>query len=203
MLLPAHFSFSVTTFYTMGNGLLSYHVCRYVLISVLETCIVLKTFQSSRASFCDIAEPSSRLSLERAREYDRVGEILAAKISEDQNKSSNDQEGSRPPPLYGIEARRTQFNKHIYRQPVLTQKPMLPRVYRRDQPDHFTAECRNQLRKTQDYSLMTDEDGISAGRSNNSAIISQPDEIDVRNTSVSGLSNTESHADSESNMCNV
>jgi hypothetical protein len=59
------------------------------------------------------------------------------------------------PVEFGIEARRNQFDKNSYRQPVLTQKSMLPSPYRRDQPDPMTEECRSKLRELQDYSLMT------------------------------------------------
>jgi hypothetical protein len=57
---------------------------------------------------------------------------------------------------FGIEARRKQFDKNSYRQPVLTQKSMLPSPYRRDQSDPMTEESRSKLRELQDYSLMTD-----------------------------------------------
>ena len=59
---------------------------------------------------------------------------------------------------HGIEARRSQFDKTAYRQPVLTQEPMLPRKYRRGQPDHLTEECRKRLREMSDYALMSDSE---------------------------------------------
>ena len=94
-------------------------------------------------------EPSTRLSLERAREYDRVSELFAAK------KAGGDPERGTPGHSpFGIEARRAQFDKSAYRQPVLTQKPMLPRKYRRGQDDALTDECRAQLEEMSDYNLM-------------------------------------------------
>jgi hypothetical protein len=100
--------------------------------------------------FSFITDPSTRLSLERAREYDRVSELVGAKPSEGEQVNES---GASP---YGIEARRTQFDKWAYRQPVLTQEPMLPRRYRRGQDDPMTEECRTQLRRINDYSLMND-----------------------------------------------
>jgi hypothetical protein len=55
---------------------------------------------------------------------------------------------------FGVEARRAQFDKNSYRQPVLTQKAMVPRSYRRGQVDPLTDDCRTRLRELQDYSLM-------------------------------------------------
>jgi hypothetical protein len=59
---------------------------------------------------------------------------------------------------YGIEARRTQFTKDSYRQPVLTQKAMVPRSYRLGQVDPLTEECRTRLKELQEYSLMHDRE---------------------------------------------
>ena len=54
---------------------------------------------------------------------------------------------------YGIEGRRAQFQKDSYRQPVLTQRPMNPKNYRRGQPDPETELCRTLLRelRTQNF----------------------------------------------------
>lgn len=83
-----------------------------------------------------------------------MNEILAAnKVSfRDLGTTANGD----APLEFGIEARRKQFDKNSYRQPVLTQKSMLPSPYRRDQPDPMTDESRSKLRELQDYSLMTD-----------------------------------------------
>jgi hypothetical protein len=116
-----------------------------------------------------LSEPSTRLSLERAREYDRVSEWLA------RNKPSNknEEEASLGYPMdqvgrsssdieYGIEGRRAQFDKDSYRQPVLTQKPLRPKNYRRGQPDAEAEMVRRRLRELQGYDLMEDGCGGSA-----------------------------------------
>ena len=95
-------------------------------------------------------EPSQRLSLERAREYDRVSEMLATRVL---GTGSNRVDMSRE---FGIEARRNQFTKNSYRQPVLTQKAMVPEFYRKGQKDTLTEECRARLKDLQIYSLMHD-----------------------------------------------
>lgn len=56
----------------------------------------------------------------------------------------------------GNEARRSQFNKDLYRQPVLTQKALIPKAYRRGQPDILTLDCCQKLKDLQQYSLMED-----------------------------------------------
>lgn len=109
---------------------------------------------TAASSVCSFPGPSTRLSLERAREYDRVSEILA-----DNNVSSRsfDEAGADDLPVeFGVEGRRTHFDKDSYRQPVLTQEPMLPRPYRWGQPDPIADECRERLRNLQDYSLMNE-----------------------------------------------
>jgi len=92
------------------------------------------------------AEPSKRLSLERAREYDRVSDIRAkSNYNRDEGNQRN-----------GDEVRRSQFTKDSYRQPVLTQDAMVPKNYRRGQNDPLTLECRQKLKELQHYSLMED-----------------------------------------------
>jgi hypothetical protein len=59
---------------------------------------------------------------------------------------------------YGIEGRRHQFDKNSYRQPVLTQKPLKPKNYRRGKPDAEAETVRNRLRDLQDYDLMEEND---------------------------------------------
>lgn len=114
------------------------------------------------------AEPSKTLSLERAREYDRVSEWLARnKASTRTVTTTLDGEVEEPTEVsYGIEGRRKQFNKDSYRQPVLTQKPLRPKNYRRGQRDATSEECRTKLGDLQDYSLMTDQTGASAASFN-------------------------------------
>lgn len=93
------------------------------------------------------------MSLERAREYDRVSEILAAN-----NVSMHgfDELSDDAPVEFGIEGRRIHFDKNSYRQPVLTEEPMLPRPYRWGQPDPLATECIERLKSLQDYALMTE-----------------------------------------------
>ena len=101
--------------------------------------------------------------MERAREYDRISEILARTPSPDRNPEGMDSISDFEPLDHGIEARRAQFDKNSYRQPVLTQKPMIPKAYRRAQEDHLTDECKSKLNELRDYSLMTDTAVPSAG----------------------------------------
>jgi hypothetical protein len=63
---------------------------------------------------------------------------------------------------YGIEARRTQFTQDSYRQPVLTQKAMVPRSYRLGQVDPLTEKCRTRLKQLEEYSLMHDRETESS-----------------------------------------
>ena len=93
-------------------------------------------------------ESSTNLSLERAREYDRVSEWLAKhkKPSSSQTIDPLDTyEGLKTE--YGIEGRRLQFQKDSYRQPVLTRKQMCPKNYRRGQPDFEAERCTSRLRE--------------------------------------------------------
>lgn len=99
--------------------------------------------------------PSNRLSLERAREYDRISELLSSSVT---NQALCGE--------FGVEARRAQFDENSYRQPVLTQKAMAPRAYRRGQIDVMTDDCRTRLLDLQDYALL---DGSSSGSVTSSA----------------------------------
>jgi hypothetical protein len=107
-------------------------------------------------------EPSTRLSLERAREYDRVSEWLARnRVPAKSSDCTLDSKIEKLRPCsseveYGIEGRRAQFDKNSYRQPVLTQRPLKPKNYRRGQPDEEAEKVRNRLRELQDYDLMED-----------------------------------------------
>jgi len=94
------------------------------------------------------AKSSTKLSLERAREYDRVSEWLAVnkKRTAGENGDVLDTEQKKKVE-HGIEGRRRQFQKDSYRQPVLTRKPMHPRNYRRGQPDAEADVCTRRLRE--------------------------------------------------------
>jgi Calcium-dependent channel, 7TM region, putative phosphate len=83
--------------------------------------------------------PSTRLSLERAREYDIKSNTRAEKTEQFDDNVPNSE--------YGIESRRRSFNKDSYRQPVLTQRPTKPWMYRRGQEDDETILVRRQLRR--------------------------------------------------------
>ena len=92
------------------------------------------------------------MSLERAREYDRVSEWLAAnKIQRNSEKNyqgtSFGESHAKAEYRYGIEGRRVQFQKDSYRQPVLTRQPMNPKSYRRDQQDPETELCIKRLQE--------------------------------------------------------
>jgi hypothetical protein len=142
-------------------------------------------------------EPSERLSLERAREYDRVSEVLAAARAARGREEGLQQDDLEPSlSAHGLEARRAQFDKNSYRQPVLTQKPMVPRRYRRGQEDPLTEECRQQVKQVQDYSLMN-EDGIPHPISDQRLSRDSQDRMGTSSstgamTDNSGVSNTES-----------
>lgn len=94
------------------------------------------------------------MSLERAREYDRVSEVLGTrKVSmRDLNPAGSDDASVQ----FGVEARRAQFDKNSYRQPVLTQDAMVPRSYRQGQVDTLADDCRIRLRELKGYALMQD-----------------------------------------------
>jgi hypothetical protein len=101
-----------------------------------------------------LSEPSAQLSLERAREFDRVCEALASeKVSISEFGSSGEETTE-----FGIEARRAQFDKKAYRQPVLAAKPMMPRLYRRDQMDPLSEECRTKLHQLHEAAFGNEPD---------------------------------------------
>jgi hypothetical protein len=58
---------------------------------------------------------------------------------------------------FGIEGRRAQFDKDSYRQPVLTQRPLKPKNYRRGQADAEAVKVRKRLSELQGYDLMEDD----------------------------------------------
>jgi hypothetical protein len=85
------------------------------------------------------ADPSKLLSLERAREYDRVSEY-----DDDNGASPRQGFGS---PRNGIESRRRNFDRNSYRQPVLTERVVVPLPYRRGKDDELTVQARELLRR--------------------------------------------------------
>lgn len=76
-----------------------------------------------------------------------------------------DQPGQFSPNVeFGIEGRRAHFDKDSYRQPVLTQRPLKPKNYRRGQADVEAEKVRRRLRDLQGYDLMMDDDGPCHGQ---------------------------------------
>mmetsp|Transcript_9175 Transcript_9175/g.22503 ORF Transcript_9175/g.22503 Transcript_9175/m.22503 type:complete len:215 (-) Transcript_9175:918-1562(-) len=97
------------------------------------------------------AKSSTNLSLERAREYDRIGEWLAANKNLRSSQKSVALDPSRQIKAeYGIAGRRLQFQKDSYRQPVLTRRTMNPKNYRRGKPDPEAELCISRLRYLRD-----------------------------------------------------
>jgi hypothetical protein len=82
------------------------------------------------------AEPSRRLSLERAREYDCLFSLNNGDIAD----AASDAAGAE-----GL--RRAKFDKNAYRQPVLTELATEPLTYRRGFNDEETDRVRSQLRR--------------------------------------------------------
>ena len=95
------------------------------------------------------AEPSQRLSMERAREHDRFSSLKQKLIEKALSpKGGSTTSDDRSYIDYGVKARRKGFDKNSYRQPVLTKLPDEPWNYRRSQPhDPETEEVKAQLRQ--------------------------------------------------------
>jgi Calcium-dependent channel, 7TM region, putative phosphate len=90
------------------------------------------------------ADPSKLLSMERAREYDRISEL------DDEGASgsvSSGLLGSPGSPKNGLESRKVNFDKNSYRQPVLTERVIEPLPYRRGRDDEMTVQTRELLRR--------------------------------------------------------
>jgi hypothetical protein len=84
------------------------------------------------------ADPSKLLSMERAREYDRVSEYDDDGVSPRQGLGS---------PRNGIESRRRNFDRNSYRQPVLTERVIEPLPYRRGKDDEMSVQARELLQR--------------------------------------------------------
>ena len=126
------------------------------------------------------AQPSKTLSMERAREYDRVSEWLARNKSSTRELKSNSGDGEDDIEVsYGVEGRRKQFDKNSYRQPVLTEKPLRPKNYRRGERDAVSEEVRAKLHELQDYALLTDKSTPSTASFNRRAMRRNEAEINV------------------------
>ena len=95
-------------------------------------------------------EPSNRLSLERAREFDRQTAARAKR-----------QPGLPAGIDAGVALRDQLFDKSAYRQPVLTELATEPWVYRRGQEDEETKQVRMRLREINRYVTMMTNNGES------------------------------------------
>jgi Calcium-dependent channel, 7TM region, putative phosphate len=127
------------------------------------------------------AEPGKRLSLERAREHDRMTAMFAGRASGDGGdgagaasvpvgvvdlggtcagggasamKSASSTSPFQPQRDAGVESRRRNFDRSAYRQPVLTELAAEPWTYRRGVDDPETLAVRNQLRQVNRYTSM-------------------------------------------------
>jgi len=96
------------------------------------------TVAASRYLQRTYADPSKRLSLERARECDKLSALEQVRKSPIQSKLSGVSGASSLAGSvvdHGVEARRNKFDKNSYRQPVLTEAATEPWTYRRGLPD--------------------------------------------------------------------
>lgn len=115
--------------------------CRYQ--SLLLIPLPVFTLYGMQYFRIHYADPSKLLSLERAREYDRMAEY-----DEDLNPSNPPSASSSSllgSPRNGIESRRQNFDKNSYRQPVLSEKDIQPLPYRRGINDEMTVQTRELL----------------------------------------------------------
>ena len=118
--------------------------CRYQTIVLIPLPVF--TIYGMRYFRMHYADPSKMLSLERAREYDRMSEY-----DDDQQGGSGSSSGlmgspSLPgSPRNGLESRKVNFDKNSYRQPVLTERVIEPLPYRRGRDDEMTVQARELL----------------------------------------------------------
>jgi hypothetical protein len=99
------------------------------------------------------ADPSTKLSLERAREYDRISSVHAAQENGRMGVRGSGYDA-------GVEARRQQFDKASYRQPVLVKAAAEPWMYRRGINDAETMAAREQLRRINRFATQAQESEI-------------------------------------------
>jgi hypothetical protein len=123
--------------YTVTRG------CYYQPLALLPLPIL--TMLSMNYFKKNFAEPSTRLSLERAREYDIISAIH-------HEQAMNGTDIVLPPYAdAGVEARRRKFDKIAYRQPVLSELAAEPWMYRRGLNDDETVAVRGKLRRQNRY----------------------------------------------------
>ena len=139
--------------YTVTRG------CYYQPLALFPLPII--TVYASRYFQRTYADPSERLSLERARECDKLSALEQERKGDTPRSSvaSRDEtisgvtsvpSGSSGTPSFdhGVEMRRHKFDKSAYRQPVLTEVAAEPATYRRGLPDDAeTLAVRQQLRQ--------------------------------------------------------
>jgi hypothetical protein len=118
--------------------------CRYELFALVPLMIIsiyaMKYFGNK------YAEPSKLLSLERAREYDRLF-IIEEASREASGSATDDNEVTR----------QRQFDKDAYRQPVLTELATEPLSYRKGLQDPETLKVCQQLRRINFSHVNADE----------------------------------------------
>lgn len=96
--------------------------------------------------------PSTRLSMERAMDCDRISDVRAALLKGEPAAIDG----------CGLEERRKRFDKRAYRQPVLTEPIAEPLPYRRGELDPLTEEVKESLIRRSQYDRMMDPEGSSS-----------------------------------------
>lgn len=123
--------------------------CYYQPIALLPlpviTIWVMRFFEQTYAI------PSSKLSLERARDYDTFTNETSCEDGE--------------PSERGAAERRKLFDRDSYRQPVLTEMVKKPWMYRRGFTDAETVSVQEQLNRINRYSAMMKGGGITSSKS--------------------------------------
>jgi len=155
-------------------GYLTTRGCRYQVLFL--TPLPFLTIFAMGYFHRTYAEPSTRLSLERAREYDRMCALRetrdfgrgggdeaaapgAASMAGVGGTGATKQAAASPHRMAvsdeemdrALEARRREFDKGAYRQPVLTELAAEPMTYRRGVEDPETATVWEQLRRANRY----------------------------------------------------
>ncbi|KAL7568743.1 hypothetical protein ACA910_021736 [Epithemia clementina (nom. ined.)] len=120
--------------YTVTRG--CYYQPAALIPLPIITVLVMRYFHNTYVT------PSTKLSLERARHYDRSLHFIGAHGSTSVLKEKDFDRTS-----LNIEERRNAFHESTYRQPVLTEYPALPWMYRRGVEDSETVKVRKQLRR--------------------------------------------------------
>jgi hypothetical protein len=136
---------SLLCFYVPGYAII--RGCYYQPVALLPlpvmTVWIMRYFDET------YAKPSDRLSLERAREFDRLSAEKEASEDGDALASTD----------RGIEKRKEEFDVHQYRQPVLTEFAAEPWTYRRGQDDPETNSVRDRLGRINRHTSHAEEEG--------------------------------------------